>query len=286
VDFESLIENLSVRAKRVLMEVGVKETDALIRLTRDDLIRAWSCGKKTIAEIEALQSKLQPHNDERVTQAKRDTLDFDNAPKEIIDAVLGVLSVRGAHVLEDLGIDSLKAYMRLDRGQLLKCQNCGRKTADEILRIQAGITEFALANATNCGDYDPIQLLSAPCLRATTADQTNRSNQKGFFADVENPGPWLDEWIRGLTRSKGQARAFMLRKGMLGCAAMTLDRVGEHLGGLTRQRARHLERALENRAATQFQQRRLRPLIYAAAELVRQRGGLVALDELTLLYLL
>jgi len=95
-DFESITEDVSVRAKRVLVNLGVKDTDVLLRITRDDLIRLWSCGKKTIAEIEALQTKLRSQNEQDATQVPRDALDFDNAPKEIIDvsgALLYLLKV-------------------------------------------------------------------------------------------------------------------------------------------------------------------------------------------------
>jgi hypothetical protein len=39
-DFDSITENVSVRAKRVLVTLDVKDTDALLRLTRHDLIQA------------------------------------------------------------------------------------------------------------------------------------------------------------------------------------------------------------------------------------------------------
>ncbi|MFH1884209.1 MAG: hypothetical protein ABIL62_16045 [Planctomycetota bacterium] len=96
VDFESITENVSVRAKRVLVNLGVEDTDALLRITRDDLIQAWSCGKKTIAEIEALQTKLRSQNEQEAIHSRRDALDLDNAPKEITDvsgALLYLLKV-------------------------------------------------------------------------------------------------------------------------------------------------------------------------------------------------
>ena len=42
-----------------------------------------------------------------------------------------------------------------------------------------------------------------------------------------------------------------------------------------------MEAAVEKRAITQLQQHRLRPLIDAAATMVKQRGGMVRLEELT-----
>lgn len=280
-DFDSLTEKISVRAKRVLADLEVKDLDALLRLTRDDFMQAWSCGKKTIAEIEKLQLKLRPPCERVVSQPSIIALDFDSAPKEIFGAILGVLSVRGAHVLRDLDVTCLASYMKLDKKQLLNCRNCGRKTANEILKIQAGVNEFAFEIASNCLDFNPLQILSAPCLRGISNGQASNSTQNGIFVDVENPAMWLVDWIQELSRTKKQATAFMLRKGMMSCTPMTLDRIGEKLGGITRERVRQLDRSLGKKAATQFQQKRLRPLIDAAAAFVQKRGGMVALDELT-----
>jgi hypothetical protein len=77
----------------------------------------------------------------------------------------------------------------LDRGQLLKRQNCGRKTADEILRIQAGIAAFALELANKFRDYSPIQLLSAPCLVGLTTDQTSNANYEPFQPKIHHHKP-------------------------------------------------------------------------------------------------
>lgn len=53
---DSIFNALSVRAKRVLVNLGVKDEASLLQLTRDDLRMVWSCGKKTIAEVEALKA--------------------------------------------------------------------------------------------------------------------------------------------------------------------------------------------------------------------------------------
>ena len=137
MDFESITNELTVRAKRVLKDLAIEDVGALVRLTRDDLRMVWGCGEKIIAEIEGLQGKLRTQNEQENVQTTADEKDFDNAPKEVFDAVWQVLSVRGKHVLQNLHIDSLAAFMELDRVRLLKCRNCGRKTADEIVQLQA-----------------------------------------------------------------------------------------------------------------------------------------------------
>ena len=183
--------------------------------------------------------------------------------------------------MENLGIEDLTAFMKLDRAKLLKRRNCGRKTANEILQLQADIDRFACELADKPDGFRADQLLAAPCLARITTSDTSVENVKGVLADVDNPAPWLTEWVRSLCRSNRQAHAFMLRKGMLGLAPMTLERVGEQVGGVSRERVRQMERALEKRLRHSYHQRRLRPLIYMATATVKQRGGMVTLDELT-----
>jgi hypothetical protein len=279
-EFESITEGLTVRAKHVLTKLGVKDTAALQQLTSNDLMRAWSCGKKTLAEIEALQSKLWPPKEEEVSQSSTAIFQFDDVPKEVFEAVLGALSVRGIHTLKDLGVNCLKAFMLLKRGQLLECRECGRKTTDEILQIQDGISEFVCDSVNKSSAFKPEQLLSAPCLVGFKTGQTNVTDSEVVFIDIENPAAWLTGWIRSLSRSKNQAQAFMLRKGMLGNHPITLELVGEQVGGVTRERVRQMERYVEKRASAALQQQRLRPLIDAAVAVVKQ-NGMIELDELT-----
>jgi len=394
-DFEGLLENLSVRAKRVLADLAITDVSSLLRLTQKELIQVWNCGKKTLAELVALQSKLRLQYKWENTPALKNNLDYDKAPIEVFEAVQNVLkarsvgvlrkigidslnsfmmlnieqllmckncgpktaneilriqadiakfareisqkpkdfqpeqllaapclrgtdisfsklrlrieqeaiqelkdelryndesmevfeaikstlSIRGAHVLEALGVNSTTSFMTLNIEELLKCRNCGRKTAKEILRIQADIAVFARDLIRESNDFQVEQLLAAPCLAGITTDQENAKSEEGIFADVEDPAPWLFKWIRGLARSEKQATAFMLRYGMLGRAPMTLEAIGNILK-ITRERVRQLVKKIEE-SATYHQQERLSPLITSATEIVQQRGGIVTLAELT-----
>ena len=75
-DFDSLTEKLSVRAQRVLANLNVKNSDGLLSLTRDDLICAWSCGKKTAAEIESLQIRLRSQYEQEDCQTPRTSIEL------------------------------------------------------------------------------------------------------------------------------------------------------------------------------------------------------------------
>jgi len=125
--FECITRDLSFRAKRILKELGIEDIedkDALLTLTREDLLQIRSCGKKTIAEIEVLQSKLQPQDKQEAILESGDTLSFDDIPVDVFHAVQSKLSVRGMHVLE-----TLSASERGDAAQLEKHrQQIERKT--------------------------------------------------------------------------------------------------------------------------------------------------------------
>ena len=280
-DFRAIAQELSIRANHVLENLGVHDVSVLLSLTREDLVRAWSCGKKTIAEIEHVQVRVRETSETAATEKIRERLSFHESTNEMLDAVRNTLSVRGANTLENLRVDSLEKFMAVTKEELLDCRNCGRKTAAEILRLQAEIGYFARHVAQESGEFRSKMLLSAPCVAAPDARHERMSFEEHMLADAENPAPWLMTWVHGLARTEKKARAFMLRKGMLGLPPMTLDRVGEQVGNVTRERARQMDTAVERRAAVSLQQQRLRPLIDAATVVVKERGGLIALEELT-----
>lgn len=278
--FEGATSALSVRARNILANLGIHDFETLLRLSHDDLLGVRNSGKKTTAEVVGLQSKIRRAQNCEIRHETVRALSFDNAPKEILEAVKAVLSVRGVHTLEDMEVVTLKDFMLLNDERLLKCRNCGRKTVQEIAQIQSNISDYANELANRPGGFRSQDLISAPCFM-TSPISRDVPNGEDFFADVENPARWLRGWVQSLAHSKCQKRAFMLRKGMLGLAPMTLDLVGEQVGGVTRERARQMEKAVEERAASPHQQQRLRPLIQSAICVIDQRGGMIHLDELT-----
>ena len=279
--FESITLNLSVRAMNVLSKLGVNDLDALKQLSEQDLIRARNCGRKTLNEIEELRSTLWPPTEDDVDQGTTIFIDFDKVPQEVFEALMGVLSVRSVHVLNNMIIGNISSFMTLHRNQLLECKNCGRKTADEILRVQSELNDFALHLFDKYGDLFPVRLIDAPCLAGSTNSYAVSDNSVNVLIDVKNPSTWLLGWIESLARSKKQKEAFFLRKGMAGLQPMTLEVIAERLGGLTRERVRQMEKAIEKKASTAHQQNRLSPLFEEALDIVKEKGGMVGLDELT-----
>jgi len=256
--FDVISSELSVRAMHVLEKCAIKDGEAFLRLTREDMSRTWGCGKGTIAEIEKKQSKLRMQGARKIVQLPRIEDCSESIQSDVFRAIQGELSVRAANAIQSLGISDLKSFMRLNLDQLLDCRNCGRKSACEILKIQGSVAEMIQRFAVKSGD----------------------PNIKEFSIDVANPVPWLTNWILGLARSKREANAFMFRKGMLGFAPMTLDSVAQQVGDVTRERVRQMENSIEKRAAARYQQLRLRPLMEEIAVVVELKGGIATSREL------
>ena len=106
-------------------------------------------------------------------------------------------------------------------------------------------------------------------------------HQEGFSPDIENPAPWLSAWVKEMSPKEQYSQVFMLRMGMLGKAPITLKAVALKSGSLTRERVRQMQKIVEKKAETSYQQRRLHPLVEAAAAVVAQKNGLISLDKLT-----
>jgi hypothetical protein len=130
--------------------------------------------------------------------------------------------------------------MQVKSDQLLNCRQCGQKINHEILTIQSEIKSFILHQINEKGFMNPEELLNAPCLAGIrVSDQKGDAGDISLYTDVNDPAPWLSKWVNKLSCSKNQAKAFKLRKGMLGLPSITLDAIGEQIG-VTKERVRQI----------------------------------------------
>jgi hypothetical protein len=273
--FEALCARLSVRAVHTLQDLEIEDLKGFMKLDEIRLFKRRNCGKKTAAEILSLQEQVRAESAPAPV-----AICLDDAPPDILDAIRSKLTVRAVHVLRDLAVYSLKTFMDIDRGLLLRAANCGKKTAGIIMDLQGALRQFARAQAQKDGVFRPERLLEAPCLIGV-GKEDEKMPAEGSSPDLENPAPWLSQWVLSLAKTERQARVFMLRMGVLGEPPITLETVAKRFGGLTRERIRQMQKAVEKKAGASCQQRRLRPLAEAAAATVAQRGGIVTLAELT-----
>ena len=279
--FDQTFSALSVRARNVLFNASVQDIPAFLAFECETLLQLPNCGRKTAAEIAAFQKRLRSDPPQDTGSSVTVPISFDNAPPGIIDAIRGRLSVRAIHVLQGLSVDDLKGFMALDYARLAGCRSCGKKTVNLILELQRDIARFAGAQAQRDGVFNPESLLDAPCLVGTVKGEQCDTPSDILCADVANPASWLTAWVLDLAKTERHARVFMLRMGMMGEEPITLEAVAKRFGGLTRERIRQMQKAVAKKAEAPVQQRRLRPLVAAAAAEVARQGGWVRLPDLT-----
>jgi hypothetical protein len=281
ISLHTALSMLSVRAANILNIMGVKDVATFQSLTPEELLKYRNCGRKTVAEVAAVQETLRVKaTQERPPPPPSATLTYESAPATVFDAIRTTLDVRSNHVLENMAVTTLASFMRLEHMELMRHRNCGRKTTSTILALQKGITGFARSQADRDGAFHPEKLLAAPCLTGIPR-QTSLGHPEGVSPDPQAPAPWLNAWVHTLAGSERYARAFMLRMGMLGSKPMILEDVAREVGGVTRERARQMQVKVAQKAVTTYQQQRLRPLVEQAASVVNQRGGMLRVDELT-----
>ena len=155
---------LSTCTKKILLDAGVKDVTALLALTEDDIQKRLNCNERSAAEIAELQNKYLrkqqatsihiPKSQEKLPSKKPALpaaegtvpVSLDTVPAESVrhipfDQMLSPLSVRARNVLFHAGIRDVPTLLSFTYDSILKCPNCGRKTADEITDFQLSMLE-------------------------------------------------------------------------------------------------------------------------------------------------
>ncbi len=279
-EFNIILAGLGVRARHVLLKYRIHDEAAVLSLTETQLQKFRNCGKKTVAEIVAMQLKLRSLRQPTPDSTSGHTITFEHAPAEVFDAIRGRLSHRAVRMLDRMEVHDFVTFMVLQESQLLQRRDCGKKTVRMILGLQRSLMEFLLERARKPADFRLEMLLSAPCLTGNTTEVEDLAPDGNVQVNTENPAPWLKDWIRGLAQSEKLAQVYMLRMGMLGAAPLSLESIAQEFG-ITRERVRQITAKIAKNVENRYQQFRLRPLAEATAAIVNEKGGLVRLEELT-----
>lgn len=162
--FEILMANFSVRARGILEQLKIENAASFKSVTKAQIRGCPGWNWKKVREITDAQAELLILERQESYRTIISTISFENAPAEVLDAIRGVLDVRSVHLLENLVVDNLQKFMRLDRMLLLEQRNAGRKTAERITGMQYQIAEFAQSQVLAEGSFRPDRLLNAPFL--------------------------------------------------------------------------------------------------------------------------
>jgi DNA-directed RNA polymerase subunit alpha len=131
---------LSVRAANVLEAAGVTTVGELVMLTESDMLKYRGFGRKALNEIKqilvGMDLRLGMKTDDF---GKEDFEELSDRAKAYLDKPVAELelSVRSASVLEAAGITTVRKLVAHTEIDMLKYQNFGRKSLNELKRILA-----------------------------------------------------------------------------------------------------------------------------------------------------
>jgi hypothetical protein len=261
-----------------------------LNLDQAKLSKFRNCGNKTIGEIVKFQKKLRkkvaPTSKKKVDEKKRIPSLFEHMEEDspLFESIRQVLSKRAHNVIVKNEIDSIKKFMGLTSESMRQVRNCSRKTVAEIIRCQQKILESA-QKIERQDKSRSVQLNSGLASTLKTGDFLYELSGNDKLVNPEAPFSSLENWVLEISKkSERRRRVFMLRMGMLGSPRMTLEQIGELLG-ITKERVRQIINRLEHSGRQHIHQRKLRPLIKRALEIVKSRGGRIKNSTLVSLLL-
>lgn len=276
--------SLSVRARRVLGKLGVTTATEFLGLDRERLLGISNCGKKTTEEILWLRDRIAIRQGSPIENSATEALPstpksnlerFSPAMKRnVFEGIRQMLSARAMKMISNLGITDLEGFLSLNTQIMRKEENIGKKTIVEIEDIQNALLTFAAA-------YDVTVYKSQGSLRAGLWDSllAIKESEAGWLLAPDTAYESMIQWVSFVAKSDKSKRAFMLRMGLYGKKAMTLQETGQELG-VTRERVRQMNSVFARSAQSILHNGRLKEIVRRIGELIRRHGGKLGKEQL------
>ncbi len=272
-EFDSLvIELLSVRARNTLQLLGVNDESSLMRLTAEDLMAAQHCGQKTSNEILKFQQvieKSQAETPSRALDVLRDRSFMSVEDKDLaFDAIVGGMSSRAKSVMKELNIKDMEDFALMPLANMPAQRGAGAVTANEVRVIKTVFIDF-LHQSSGIRKEDRVNAFCERLFHAMINPDAD------WLLDKNAPYKSLCAWVRDTARGIDHIeQAFIMRSGLSGQKAMTLEKIGSILG-LTRERVRQLNNEFAEMADWIVVQRRLTPIIDMLVKKLKSSGGMI-----------
>jgi hypothetical protein len=274
-----MVEKLGSRARNALKQIGIRDEHSLLKLGLEDLAEIRHCGRKTEKEILEFRDAIDSGKYELFSPAAQILSSgawLDEGDEALaLNALSAGLSSRAQTTLARLGVNSLQSFLDISLLDIPGERGTGAVTSAEIIKIKSVFMAFLeISEAEAVPRAQKLDRLCAYIFR-------NFSGAHGAWQlDPSRPLTGLRAWAADTARGTGRIeQAFLLRMGLAGQPAMTLEKAGSHLG-LTRERVRQLNREFALFSKWIVAQRRLDPLIARMAELCAAKGGRIARTSL------
>jgi len=141
---EGKLPPLSRRAREVLFQLGLEETNDLSSLTMDEIMAIPGTGPKTVLEVLTLKYS-RPFEIQVLDWSKTEKL-------YIFELILRSLSSRACSMLDKLGIRDFESFVAMNPLHVLTSDSSGKKTFDEVSELQMRIRSLFSANPRASAD--------------------------------------------------------------------------------------------------------------------------------------
>jgi len=275
--FDLLVDDvLSVRAKHALQKLDVNSVNSLMDLTQKQLLSVRHCGKKTAGEILKLAKDIKsgkygydPKFERRVS------CDKCFPPKsrdKAYDAVVGGLGCRASSLVERLGVETVDDFIYIRLLDMPEHRGIGRVTIDEIQLVRSVVVNML----KECDQIPEDDRFYELCRRLFAQTVTSKQS---WMLDPETPYKSFLEWVATIADGRKKfEKSFLMRMGLSGEPATTLEKAGQRLG-ITRERVRQLNNEFKFQAKWIVYQLRFKPILDRIGELVESEGGRMEIDE-------
>jgi DNA-directed RNA polymerase subunit alpha len=288
---------LSVRARNVLTNAGLRVLGEAIQVSEAEWFRIQNCGRKTVNEMRNLASQtglalgtvIENWPADRLDELVADSvidgtgveisqnttlaneIDFETADEGtkawLVEELRELdLSTRAQNIFVMLGLITVADLVQRTESELLRMNNCGSKTVNE---IKLFLASRGLRLETDIRNFDP-QAASRvrAALRNTHESARQKQNQESFGRALNATKSLEEELLLILAIEAPDRDVQLVTKlwGWFGKRPRTLESVGQEYG-LTRERVRQIA----DRVAKQIRRRKLvTPFLFKAAQLIRK----------------
>lgn len=276
--FISIVEEtLSVRAQHTLVALEIRDAKKLMELPVDALNSTQHCGVKTSKEILKLRNNLRADK-YGVSGTLEDMVEGEECfSGELgvlaINAILDGLNCRTKALLERLNVRTVDSFVRLSLLSIPDERGAGKVTLAEIHQMKT----IAISFMNGSKEIKQKDIFAKFCERIF---KEKISKSQEWLLDPDYPCAAFRQWAKTVSRgNKRREKAFLMRMGLTGKKAMTLEAIG-NWSGITRERVRQLNVEFKDDAQWRVHRDRLKLIIERIAKTVRKHGGRMTKEEL------
>jgi len=292
---------INIKELKLLNKLDINSLYGFMELDVDHIKKEKGFGEKTIINIEKIKNEINKFvisnkiyegdviqilnvnclnkgilNDIYTKEIDQNILEAfyekDDENKSVINAIKYKLKNKEKSLLEDLNVELLSDFMKIEKNELKKFRGYGKKTIENILNYKNVIKNYVLEEQIYEKNINDI-------LQAEVFN--NSKNIQSFLFDNENRTFWILTWINELAgKNKKYSHLYKLRYGLGDNKKETLESIGSKVG-MTRERVRQICKKINIKIKSDYEQERLKPLYEEIYKKIDENVGIMSLSNLS-----